>query len=91
VMPAHIESGFFRKTLGNDSTVRPVDFDGVHAYWIEGSPHALFFEIGQDQVEQDTLRLATNTLLWERDGHVYRLEADVSLETAVEIARSIPS
>ena len=90
VMPAHIESGFFRKTLGNDATVRPVDFDGIHAYWIEGSPHALFFEIGQDQVEQDTLRLATNTLLWERDGNLYRLEADVSLETAVEIARSIP-
>ena len=91
VMPAHIESGFFRKTLGNDSTVRPVDFDGVHAFWIEGSPHVLFFEIGQDQVQQDTLRLATNTLLWERDGHLYRLEADVPLQTAVEIARSIPS
>ena len=90
VMPAHIESGFFRKTLGNDSTVRPVEFDGVHAFWIEGAPHQLFFEVGQDQVEQDTLRLATNTLLWERDGHLYRLEADVSLATAVEIARSIP-
>jgi len=91
VMPAHIESGFFRKTLGSDSTVRPVDFDGVHAFWIEGSPHALFFEVGQDQVEQDTLRLATNTLLWERNGHLYRIEADVPLQTAVDIARSIPS
>jgi len=90
VMPAHIESGFFRKTLGTDSTVRPVDFDGVHAFWIEGSPHQLFFEVGQDQVAQDTLRLATNTLLWERDGHLYRLEADVPLATAVKIARSIP-
>jgi hypothetical protein len=90
VMPAHIESGFFRKTLGTDSTVRPIDFDGVHAYWIEGSPHQLLFEVGQDQVAQDSLRLATNTLLWERDGHLYRLEADISLETAVEIARSIP-
>jgi hypothetical protein len=90
VMPAHIDSGFFRKTLGTDSTVRPVDFDGVRAYWIEGSPHQLFFVVGQDQVELDTLRLATNTLLWERHGHLYRLEADISLETAVEIARSIP-
>jgi hypothetical protein len=90
VMPAHIESGFFRKTLGTDATVRPVDFAGVHGFWIEGAPHQLFFEIGQDQVEQDTLRLATNTLLWERNGHVYRLEADVSLETAVAIASSLP-
>jgi hypothetical protein len=91
VMPAHIESGFFQKTLGTDATVRPIDFAGVHGFWIEGSPHQLFFEIGQDQVQQDTLRLATNTLLWERNGHVYRLEADISLETAVAIASSIPA
>ncbi|HZX53647.1 MAG TPA: hypothetical protein VFE86_03155 [Ilumatobacteraceae bacterium] len=90
VMPAHIEAGFFRKTLGSDATVRPVEFDGVRGYWIEGSPHQLFFEIGQDQLEQDTLRLATNTLLWERNGHLYRLEADISLETAIGIASSIP-
>ena len=90
VMPAHIEAGFFRKTLGTDATVRPVDFAGVHGYWIEGAPHQLFFEIGQDQVQQDTLRLATNTLLWERNGHVYRLEADISLETAEAIASSVP-
>src|SRR3954449_979762 len=90
VMPAHIEAGFFGKTLGTDATVRPVDFAGVHGYWIEGSPHQLLFEIGQDQVEQDTLRLATNTLLWERNGHLYRLEADISLEAAVAIASSIP-
>jgi hypothetical protein len=90
VMPAHIESGFFRKTLGTDATVQAVDSAGVHGFWIEGSPHQLLFEIGQDQVEQDTLRLATNTLLWERNGHLYRLEADISLGAAVAIASSIP-
>ena len=33
----------------------------------------------QDQIQQDTLRLATNTLLWQRNGHVYRIEADISI------------
>ena len=47
------------------------------------------FEFGDDVLE-DTLRLATNTLLWQRGGHVYRLEADISLETAVRIAKSVP-
>jgi hypothetical protein len=89
VMPAHIEEGFFRKTLGNEATVRPVDLGDVNGYWIEGSPHQLMFEIGDDQVQEDTLRLATNTLLWERDGLVYRIEADISLETAIEIANSV--
>lgn len=89
VMPAHIEAGFFQKTLGDDATVRPVDFGGGRGYWIEGAPHQILFEVGQDQVQDDTLRLATNTLLWERDGHLYRLEADVSLATAVAIAKSV--
>jgi hypothetical protein len=90
VMPARIDEGFFRKTLGSESTVRPIDFNGVSGFWIEGSPHQLLFDVGNGQIQPDTLRLATNTLLWERDGHVYRLEADISLETAVRIAQSIP-
>ena len=90
VMPAHIDEGFFRKTLGSEATVRPIDFDGISGFWIEGSPHQLLFDVGNGQIQPDTLRLATNTLLWERDGHVYRLEADISLETAVQIASSVP-
>lgn len=89
VMPAHIDGGFFQKTLGSTSTVRPVDVNGNAGYWIEGSPHQLLFDFG-DQIQPDTLRLATNTLLWQRGDHVYRIEADVDLETALRIAKSIP-
>ena len=89
VMPAHIEEGFFQKTLGDTSTVRHVDVAGAVGYWIEGSPHQLLFEFG-DNVLPDTLRLATNTLLWQRGDDVYRLEADVDLATAIRIAESVP-
>jgi hypothetical protein len=90
VLPAHIEEGFFAKALGNDATVRPVDVVGADGgYWIEGAPHQLFFESG-GHIELDTLRLATNTLLWQRGDHIYRLEADISLETALRIAASVP-
>ncbi|MEO8266249.1 MAG: hypothetical protein ABI706_12170, partial [Ilumatobacteraceae bacterium] len=87
VMPAHIEEGFFQKTLG-ESTVRSVDVDGAMGYWIEGAPHELMFAFG-NQVLPDSLRLATNTLLWQRGDHVYRLEADITLETALRIAASV--
>ena len=90
VLTAHIESGFFSKALGNEAAVRPVDLGDDDGYWIEGSPHQLMFEIGDGQIQEDTLRLATNTLLWERDGLIYRIEADISLETAVRIANSVP-
>jgi hypothetical protein len=89
VFPARIDEGFFRKTLGDTATVRPVEIDGTVGYWIEGTPHQLMFESGND-VLQETLRLATNTLIWQRDGHVYRLEADITLETAVQIAKTVP-
>jgi hypothetical protein len=87
VMPATINEGFFQKTLG-DATVRSVDVDGAQGYWIEGSPHQLLFEFG-GQIQPDTLRLATNTLLWQRGDFVYRLEADVDLDTALRIAKSV--
>jgi hypothetical protein len=89
VFPARIDEGFFRKTLGNTATVRPADVDGAVGYWIEGSPHQLMFESGNDVLE-DTLRLATNTLIWQRGANVYRLEADIDLETAVRIAKTVP-
>jgi hypothetical protein len=89
VMPAHIEEGFFQKTLGSTSTVRSASVEGNVGYWIEGSPHQLMFVFG-DQIQPATLRLATNTLLWQRGDYVYRVEADVDLETALRIAKSIP-
>jgi hypothetical protein len=89
VIPAHIEEGFFEKTLGTTSTVRSASVDGNSGYWIEGSPHQLMFVFG-DQIQPDTLRLATNTLLWQRGEYVYRIEADVDFETAIRIAQSIP-
>jgi hypothetical protein len=89
VFPAQINGGFFQKTLGATSTVQSVDVDGAAGYWIDGSPHELLFEFG-DEVLPDTFRLATKTLLWQRDGLVYRLEADIDLDTALRIAESVP-
>jgi hypothetical protein len=90
VMPARIEEGFFQKTLGTTSTARSVNVDGAVGYWIEGSPHQLMFDFG-NEILPDTLRLATNTLLWQRGGYVYRLEADIDLDTALRIAATVPS
>jgi hypothetical protein len=88
-IPANLEEGLFRKALGDEATVRFVDVGGAEGFWIEGSAHQLFFEV-DDEVLLDTLRLATNTLLWQRGGQVFRLEADISLDTALRIAASVP-
>ncbi len=88
VIPAQLREGLFAKTLGSTATVTAVDVDGVAGYWIEGAPHQLFFESG-GEIVPDTLRLATNTLLWQRGDVVYRLEADIPLASALRIAAGI--
>ncbi len=59
---------------------------GQPAVWIEG-PHLL--DLGSGQVDQVT-RVATNVLIWNAGEATYRLEGEISLEEAREIAESWP-
>jgi hypothetical protein len=88
VWPGKIEEGYFVKGLGEGTTVTSVAVGGSPGYWIEGQPHEIFFSI-DGEPQADTMRLATNTLLWQRDGRVFRIEADITMETALRIAGSI--
>jgi Domain of unknown function (DUF4367) len=88
VWPGKIEEGYFTKGLGEGTTLTSVDVGGSPGYWIEGQPHEVFFSI-DGEAQANTMRLATNTLLWQRDGYVYRIEADITAETALRIAASV--
>ncbi len=72
------------KLAGPGTRVEPVVVAGGAGLWLEGSPHEVFL-----YNRPDTLRLATNTLLWERDGVTYRLEAFVPRDGAIRIAESM--
>ncbi len=83
-----VEDWSFSKMLGPDSTVQLVTVQGASGRWIEGEPHQL--AIATDgQSAMVTNRLATNTLLWERDGITYRLEAKISRDLALSIAETV--
>ena len=84
-----VDENFFRKLLGPDSTVETVSFRGQTAFWISGHPHDFLFVGADGQVQQDTLRLATNTLILNLDGTVVRIEGDMSKDRALSIARSL--
>ena len=83
-----VESGFFAKGIGPDTRIEDVTIDGARGYWLEGAPHFFFYRSPDGAIIQETFRLAGNTLLWERDGLVYRLEAQVSKAQALELAAS---
>ncbi len=91
VFPAHIDEGYFGKFLDTATTIESFTLDGSKAIWIEGAPHQIAVVVDGEPLV-DTLRLATNTLLWERDGLrerdglVLRIEANVTRAAALRIA-----
>lgn len=94
--PATLIEGMFVKGLGPGTsletvTIRPAlaGDSPTEAFFLSGEPHTYAFETPAGGFQIDTLRLATNTLLWEVDGVAYRLEADISLADAIRIAESI--
>ena len=80
---------FVGKMLGPGTTVTELRVGTGRALWIAGAPHVLLYRDAQGNVRDDTLRLAGNTLLWERDGVLLRIESALSQDQAVRIAESV--
>lgn len=82
-----VDEGFFGKVLDRNTTLEKVTIDGQPGFWIQGQPHFFFYNAGvAGRVEQETLRLAGNTLIWQRGTLLLRLEAQVDKATALRIA-----
>lgn len=69
---------------------RQVTVNGQPAMWVTGDDHAVLFEAESGAIELAEGKLSGNALIWESDRLTYRLEADVDLDSAIEIAESIP-
>jgi len=84
-----VDSTFFGKAIGPDTTLTQVTVNGVTGYWLDGAPHFFFYRLENGTTLQETLRLAGNTLIWVQDGVTLRVEANVPKETAVRIASTM--
>jgi hypothetical protein len=80
----------FQKVIGPGTTVTPVSISGTTGYWLHGAAH--FFvsptATGGNWDEQ-RVRLAGDTLLWNVGSVTYRLEAPVAQDVAIRIAESL--
>ena len=65
--------------------------NGEAGIWISGEPHAVEFIDGDGRFQEDSGRLAGNSLLWEMGVLTLRLEGVSDLERAIEIAESFKS
>lgn len=80
---------FFQKMLGPDSAVEQVSVGGHGGYWISGSPHDFAFTDASGNFYSETMRLATNTLIFDDNGTVIRIEGKMTRAQALQIAQSL--
>ena len=77
------------KLIDEGTTVEEIEVDGADGFWLEGASH-VFVDLGSGgDFEDDRIRLAGNVLMWDADGVSVRLEADVTRDVALSIARSM--
>ena len=59
------------------------------AVWIQGAPHFFFYRAPDGRLREDTLRLAGNVLLLERDRLLVRIEGGLPKRAALRIVGSL--
>lgn len=84
-----VDEQFFGKMLGPDTTLEKVTIGGRQGYWIAGQPHFFFFIDADGNFRNETMRLATNTLIFDDGGTIVRLEGDLTKDQALQIAASM--
>lgn len=85
-----IDEPFVLKKLAASGTrVEGTSVRGSPAYFLSGEPHVVMLldELGQEIPE--SLRLARDVLVWEERGRTVRLEGDLTLDEALEVADSM--
>jgi hypothetical protein len=80
---------FFGKIVAGGTSVTPVTVAGSQGWWIAGSPHVFFFTDSSGNIINETLRLATNTLILVVNGTVVRIEGHMSEQQAEQIAGTL--
>jgi hypothetical protein len=84
-----VATDFFGKMLGPDATLEQVTVAGHQGYWIAGKPHIFFFLDADGNVRNETMRLATNTLIFDDNGTIIRIEGDLTKAQALQMYTSM--
>jgi hypothetical protein len=85
----HTNASFIQKQLGADARLEYVTVNGANAYWICGAPHVFYYEDQAGQIQPESLRLAGNTLIWEREGATVRIESALTQAQAIALAEAL--
>lgn len=83
------DSPTFTKELADGNNAEFVEFEGDVALWVTGPSHVLIRNASGEPLRH-TARLSANSLIWVGDGGVtYRLESDLTLTEALQLAATL--
>jgi hypothetical protein len=80
---------FIEKQVMAGTKVDRVTVDGEPGFWLSGEPHEFNYVDAEGEVVRESIRLAGNTLIWEHDGLVLRLEGRLDKGEALQLAKSV--
>lgn len=82
--------GYITKEAGPGTTLEETSVNGDPGWWIAGEPHIIVVQMSPGDSRPETLRLASNTLVWEHGGVTYRIESGLSKADAMRLAAGLP-
>jgi hypothetical protein len=88
-VPGTVEETFLKKVLGPGTTIEPVPVGGDPGWWISGAPHELLFMGPASSAQVLRSVVAGDTLVFARDGTLYRLESALGRDRTLAIAASM--
>lgn len=85
------EGEAFGKLLPSGTTLQELTVSGVPARWVSGGSHLVtFIDRNGREIVASQRTVDRNTLIWRTEFAFYRLETDLPLADAVQVAESLP-
>lgn len=79
------------KQAGPETTIEPVSVQGgAPGFWVAGANHVVYYLDPDGEIQEETIRLSRNAILWERNDLTLRIEGDFGKDLALELARAVP-
>lgn len=88
-VPGGINDSLLKKVVGRATSLEAVDVGGDRGWWISGAPHEIFVARPDGDVDMVTSALAGDTLVFARDGTLYRLESALGRDATIALAQSL--
>ena len=71
------------------AVVTPVSVGEADGFWIEGPPHLVRYLTPSGLVRAEMTRLVGGTLVWQRDGVLYRMESGLGRAESLRLAATV--